>query len=252
MIQSALGIVDKMRIEVYEDNKYNNPKKTIFVQLNPEKYSMQHNVVFYEGQPVGASSNDLQFNKIESEKVNFEFLFDSTGVVPPGKIKDGKGSMSFLENAANQSNPISSNLSSITKSVEDDLEAFKKLLLGYNGTTHETAYLHLIWGGYSLKCRLVSMDVQYSLFNNSGLPMRANAKCAFIGTATYKVMLAEQTKSSPDMTHERIYSMNDKISLMAEKIYGNPNYYIDVARSNALLSFRNANVGEPISFPPIK
>jgi len=46
MTQSALGIIDKMRIEVFDKSGSSTPKKTIFVQLNPEKYSMKQNVVF--------------------------------------------------------------------------------------------------------------------------------------------------------------------------------------------------------------
>lgn len=253
MIQSALGIVDKMRIEVYKSSKYDTPKKTIFVQLNPEKYSIKQNVIFCEGQPIGASNNDLKFNKIEGEEVSFEFLFDSTGVVPPGKIKSGKGTMSFLEQSAGSVNgPVNANFSEQTKSVEEELEGFKNLLMGYNGETHETSYLNLIWGGYSLKCRLKSLEIDYTLFRKDGRPIRAKAKCVFKGTSTYKLMLASQKKSSPDLTHERTFEMNDKLTLMAENIYENPSYYIDVANNNSLLSFRAIDVGQKITFPPIK
>lgn len=253
MIQSALGIIDKMRIEVYDKSDYASPKKTIFVQLNPEKYTMKQNVVFCEGQPIGATNTDLKFNKIEGEEVVFEFLFDSTGVVPPGKIKSGKGTMSFLEQASGATNgPVNANFTDEVKSVEVEVEEFKKLLMGYNGATHQTAYLQLIWGGYNLECRLKAMEVEYYLFRKDGRPLRAKAKCTFKGTSTYKLMLANQKKSSPDLTHEREYLMNDKLTLMAENIYESSNYYIDVATVNSLLSFRNIAVGKKILFPPIK
>jgi hypothetical protein len=256
MIQAVLGIIDKMRIEVFETNEYDkDPKKTIFVQLNPEKYTMKQNVVFSESQPMGATGNDLKFNKIEGEEVTFEFLFDSSGVVSPGKIKDGKGKMSFLDKAGDVLDalkPAVVNPFAEVKSVEEDLEAFKNLLLGYNGKTHHTAYLQLLWGGYSLQCRLKNMEIEYYLFRKDGRPIRAKAKCTFKGTVSYKTMVAEQKKSSPDLTHERQFEMNDKLTLISENIYENPNYYIDVAQSNALLSFRNIRLGEKLIFPPIK
>jgi hypothetical protein len=46
--------------------------------------------------------------------------------------------------------------------------------------------------------------------------------------------------------------MNDKLALMAENIYENPSYYVDVAQTNQLLSFRKIETGQNISFPPIK
>ena len=66
MIKGLLGVLDKMRIEVFPTKEYiEPPKKTIFVQLNPEKYSMRHNVVFCEGQAMGTSGSDLRFNMID-------------------------------------------------------------------------------------------------------------------------------------------------------------------------------------------
>lgn len=256
MIQAALGIIDKMRIEVYNDPNYKkDPKKTIFVQLNPDKYTVKHNVVFCEGQPMGATSNELKFDRIESPEVTFDFIFDSSGVVPPGKVKDGKGKMSLLDNVSSFADglkPVLVNPFDEVKSVEEAIEEFKNLLMGFDGQKHQTAYLKLLWGGYELPCRLKNMEVEYYLFRGDGCPIRAKAKCLFKGTATYKSMVEEQKKSSPDLTHEREFMMNDKITLLSEGIYENPDHYIDVAKRNKLLSFRKINIGTKLIFPPIK
>ncbi|OVE59691.1 CIS tube protein [Chryseobacterium mucoviscidosis] len=256
MIQAALGIIDKMRIEVYETSDYKKtPKKTIFVQLNPEKYIRRNNVVFSEEQPIGASSGNLGFNKIDGEEVTFDFVFDSSGVVPPGKIKDGKGEMSLLDKAGDVLGALSPaivNSFTEVKSVEEDVEAFKNLTIGYNGDTHQTAYLQILWGGFKLQCRLKSMDIEYTLFRKDGRPIRAKVKCVFKATTTHQIMVAQQNKTSPDLTHFRTVTMNDKLPLMAENIYENASYYIDVAQTNQLLSFRKIETGQNISFPPIK
>jgi hypothetical protein len=65
-------------------------------------------------------------------------------------------------------------------------------------------------------------------------------------------MVAKENKSSPDLTHQRMVKMNDKLTLLSEDIYENSNYYIDVAKNNKLLSFRQLQLGENIIFPPIK
>lgn len=254
MIQSALGILDKMRIEVYNrmDCK-GEPFKTIFVQLNPEKYTIKHNVVFCEGQPIGATGTDLKFNKIEGEEVTFDFVFDSSGVVPPGKIVAGKSTgMSLLETVKESLEAKARNPFEEAKSVDVDVEDFRKLLMGYIDTEHQISYLLLIWGNYRLNCRLKNMDIEYSLFRKDGRPIRAKVKCVFKGTVSYELMVAEQNKLSPDITHQRTINMNEKITLIAENIYENPNYYIDVAQHNDLLSFRNSKTGQELLFPPIK
>lgn len=256
MIDGILGIIDKMRIEVFPTKKYQEPpRKTIFVQLNPEKYSLHHNVDFCEGQAIGTSGTDLRFNRIEEEEVNFEFWFDSSGVVPPGKIQDGSGNSAFsnlVENVLDSVSPVFINPLAEVDTVEKQVEEFKNLLMGYDGDTHQTSYLRLLWGGYSLDCRLKSMEIEYSLFRKDGRPIRAKVKCVFKGTVDYKTMVAKENKSSPDLTHERWVKMNDKLTLLSEDIYQNDNYYVDVAKSNKLLTFRNLKVGEKLQFPPIK
>lgn len=256
MIQGLLGIIDKMRIEVFSSKEYTEPpKKTIYVQLNPEKYTIKQNVAFCEGQAMGTTGSDLKFNKIEGEEVNFEFLFDSSGVVPKGKIVEGKGpesSMDVTGAVASSFTPAVVNPFGEVETVDKDVEEFKKLLMSYNGETHQTSFLRLIWGAYHLDCRLKSMDIEYSLFRKDGRPIRAKVKCAFKGTIDYKLMVAKENKSSPDLTHQRIVKMNDKLTLLAEDIYENSNYYIDVAKNNKLLSFRQLQLGENIVFPPIK
>lgn len=257
MIKGLLGIIDKMRIEVFSTKEYTEPpEKTIFVQLNPEKYSMRHNVAFCEDQAMGTSGSDLTFNRIDGgEEVNFEFFFDSSGMVPPGKIKDGKGEESLLDVAgdiANALKPAIVNPFAEVETVEKEVEEFKNLLMSYNGDTHQTSFLKLLWGGYSLNCRLKSMDIEYSLFRKDGRPIRAKVKCVFKGTIDYKLMVARENKSSPDLTHERVVKMNDDLTLLSESIYQNNAFYIDVAKKNKLLSFRELNVGQKINFPPIK
>jgi hypothetical protein len=39
---------------------------------------------------------------------------------------------------------------------------------------------------------------------------------------------------------------------MTDKIYENPNYYIDVAKANGLTSFRKITAGTKIFFPPVE
>jgi len=256
IIEGLLGLIDKMRIEVYPSKEYNELEaETIYVQFNPEKYIQKHNVVFCEGQAMGSTGSDLKFNKIEEEEVTFDFLFDSSGVAPPGKTVKGKGpekSPDIGGDITASLKPAIVNPATKIETVEKEVENFRKSLMGYNGDKHQTAYLKLLWGGYSLSCRLKSMDIEYSLFRKDGRPLRAKIKCLFKGTTDYKVMIAEENKQSPDLTHTRVMMMNDSLALLSEDIYENNNYYIDVARSNKLLSFRKISTGKKINFPPIK
>lgn len=244
-IEGVLGIIEKMCIKVYSDNSYTEAKllDTLFVQLNPEKYSIKKNVNFCEGQPVGASGGELKFNKIEPEEVNFEFLFDSTGAIPPVKSEN---------KIADTLSPTVVNPLGEPESIEEVVENFKERLIGYLGDSHQTAFLELIWGGYHFQCRTKSLEVEYLLFGRNGRPLRAKVKCTFKGTTTYTMMVKKQGKKSPDVTHEVEFKMNESLPNKANTIYQNSTYYTDVAKANHLLSFRHIKQGTKIYFPPVK
>lgn len=255
MIEGILGIIDKMRIEVYPNIEYNETEaiKTIFVQVNPENYTINHEVEFCEGQTIGSSSQELKFNRIGSEEVTFDFVFDSSGVIPPAKIKDGKvESLPLSDSLIDVLKPAIVNPFEQAATIEEELEEFKKQLSGYDGETHETRYLRLLWGKFQLECRLTSISIEYKVFGRDGRPIRANAICKFKGTQSYGEMQAEQNRQSPDVTHKKIVNQKDKITLMAEKAYNQNAFYIDVAKANRLLSFRSLETGQSLRFPPIK
>lgn len=244
-IEGVLGIIEKMCIKVYKDNTYTEGAilDTLYVQLNPEKYSIKKNINFCEGQPIGASGGELKFNKIEPEEANFEFIFDSTGAIPLPKVKTS---------IADTLKPTVINPLAETESIEEIVEKFKERLVGYVGDTHQTAFLELIWGGYHFRCRAKGLEIEYSLFGRNGRPLRAKVKCSFKGTTSYELMQKEQKKKSPDITHEVEFRMNDSLALKANTIYKNPSFYSDVAKANELLSFRHVKQGSKIYFPPLK
>jgi len=255
MIQGALGIIDKMRIEVYSTQDFSNaePIKTIFVQVNPDKYTIDQKVEFHDGQAVGSSSQNLRFNRIGSEEVSFEFLFDSSGIIPPAKIIEGKAdNLPLAESLIDVLKPAIANPFEQAATIDEELEEFKKLLSGYNGSQHETRYLRLLWGSYLLECRLTQISIAYILFRKDGRPIRAKATCKFKGTQSYGEMQADQNQQSPDVTHEKVFKQEDKFTLMAEQIYKNKQHYTDAARANGLLSFRNIETGKKLLFPPLK
>jgi hypothetical protein len=65
-------------------------------------------------------------------------------------------------------------------------------------------------------------------------------------------MLAEQSRQSPDVSHQIEIKEGDTIMSLCEEIYGDSKYYIEVARINGLKSIRNLKLGSLLYFPPLK
>ena len=253
MIQQALGLIEKMRIEVRKAaNADSPPFKTIFVQFNPETYTISKTVDYGEEQPMGASNGNLSFNKIEPEEINFDFWFDASGVAPPAKITEGSSTIPLQESIIEAVKPAIVNPLEQANTIEKELEEFKKLLTEYNGDTHEVNYLKLIWGGYLLDCRLTKMSINYTLFRNDGRPIRAKASCTFKGTSSYQLMQANANQQSSDITHIKTFQDDERLSLICEKIYNSNEHYIQIAQVNNLMSFRKIPKGNLLKFPPLK
>ena len=89
------------------------------------------------------------------------------------------------------------------------------------------------------------------MFNPDGTPVRVIATAAFVGSIEDNLREAIKRSNSPDLTHIRKVSEGDTLPLMTFKIYGNSAYYLEVARINKLVNFRNLVPGTDIFFPPI-
>jgi nucleoid-associated protein YgaU len=132
------------------------------------------------------------------------------------------------------------------------LEKFKATVFEFKGDTHRPYYLMLLWGTLIFKGVLTSMDIEYRLFGPDGTPLRAVAKCAFKGSITDGQRLRQDNLMSPDVTHKRTFKASDKLPLMADDIYTDQRYYIDVAKANNLDSFRSIKPGTSLDFLPLE
>lgn len=232
------GTLEKMKIIPCTDALYTEApgEDPYLVQINPESYALTQQINFNEAQAQGNSGAQLQFRNSSPQELEFDFIFDGTGVISQGnallKIASIFGAGEKL-------------------SVPEELEKFKHVVLTYAGDTHEPRYVKLLWGTLLFKCRLTNLKVTYKLFKPDGTPLRASAKCTFRESIEPTEREALEDNQSPDLTHMRVVKEGDTLPLMTYRIYGDSKYYLEVARVNKLVNFRRLSVGQKIYFPPI-
>ncbi len=218
--------VSKLKIFSYADADRKSSDANMEVLVNPENYSQKITVKFSEKQAPGTTAKMPKFSKMEPQKLDFELLFDSTGVI--NGVRDD------------------------TNGVESELAKFKKLVLEYKGDKHRPRFLSIYWGTLKFDCCLETLDITYKLFRSDGLPLRALAKVGFIGSMDDTKRVNKENSKSPDLTHIRTVNEGDTLPLMAFRVYGDSKYYIEVAKVNELNDFRNLKTGQKIKFPPIE
>lgn len=237
MFSVPFNAAEKMMIIPFKDPEYTNPAFAPYRALiNPETYTYKFKTEYCETQGPGASGVALKFSKMLPQEFNFDFLFDGTGVIT--SLADGSSLIP----------PDVNRIAGVTL----QLEKFKATVFDFKGDLHRPHYLMLLWGTLIFKGVLTAMDIEYRLFGPEGTPLRAIAKCSFKGSIADTQRLLQDNLMSPDVTHKRTFKSSDKLPLMSDDIYTDQRYYIDVAITNSLDSFRSIKPGTIVHFLPLE
>lgn len=223
----SAGELTKLKILAYSDAEFNFPISDgeFTTLINPEKYAFHYKIEQNEEQGTGTTANAIKFNKTLPENLDLSFVFDRTGAIKTSETSEN--------------------------GVIDDIEKFKKVVLDYDGENHQPSYLKILWGTLVFKGKLSEMEIEFKLFNSTGIPIRALAIAKFTGFVDENLRVAKENAKSPDLTHLRMVMDGDTLPWMCYKIYGDSRYYLEVAKTNNLYDFRNLIVGKQLFFPPL-
>ncbi len=218
------------------------PGDTYTVQVNPSSYTLNRVLTYSYHRGQGFSKGEAVYNDSPPVNLQFEFLFDGTGVVPkPSELGDIP-LVGAIASALSGDKPFV---------VMDEIKKFDKLVYDYSSKIHRPRQLLLIWGTLVFPCVLTSLDYRYTLFKEDGTPLRAVAACTFCESIPHAERVRRENGSSPDLTHLRDVQEGDTLPFLAHEIYGNAQLYLEVARVNKLVNFRRLRPASRLSFPPL-
>lgn len=234
------GELIKLKIKAYSDERFSEEisEGEFKSLLNPDRYTFNYKIEQNNNQASGTSSSAVRFNKIPPENLDLEFVFDRTGVVVDYGSPQTDADDKVYKDEGN--------------GIIDDIEQFKRVVFDYNGDNHRPNYLVISWGTLLFKGTLTEMNITYKLFKPDGLPLRASVNAKFKGFVEDNLRIARENNSSPDLTHVRMVMEGDTLPLMTYRIYGDPKFYLEVAKANKIANFRKLKVGQMIVFPPIQ
>lgn len=217
------GPLKKLTIEAHREADYSDSAAETFTAMfNPTSYTQKYELEYQEEQGAGTTGSPQVFGKIKPQDYTFELVFDGTGAITD------------------------------SKDVHEEVEHFLKVTGKHDGEIHRPFYLKISWSKLAVKCVLKSADITYNLFKSNGDPLRAKVKAVFSENIEETLRVAQERKSSPDLTHVKQVKDQTTLPLMAHRIYKNPAYYFQLARANKLKHFRNLETGTRLTFPPVK
>lgn len=217
------GALEKLVIKAYEKPDYSGqPIGEFESYVNPSEITLSYEIEYDAAQGSGTTSSRMNFKKQKPGDMSLTFFIDGTGA----------------------------NGSRID--VQQKIEEFQTVT-GYNGNIHRPNYLKVVWGTLQVKrCVLKSASIAYKLFRPDGIPLRAVITAGFSDNSDDQTRVAMAQDQSPDLTHMRLIKAGDRLPVLCEQIYGDPAYYIDVARANRIDHFRALQPGTKIFFPPLE
>jgi len=205
----------------------NSAGKEYVALINPNEIRENFSVTYTEEEmtPIGTLKPDIRFVRVDPDNLTIKLIIDGTGAIDPDAP---------------------------TASVQ--LKKLKDVVLAYLSAKHETPVLTITWGEAvkQFTGRMLSMSIDYSLFTVNGAPIRAEVNMEFKEDTPPATDSKKRNTNSPDLTHIVRVKAGDTLPDMCQNIYGNSNMYLEIARINSLINFRNLKAGTDILFPPIR
>jgi hypothetical protein len=204
----------------------------IRAMFNPEKYTVSKSVQYAEIGIPGLDSPVLQFVRGQNERVTMELFFDTT---------DG----------------------GMSDDVDDVRDYTRDLydLLKVDSETHAPPRSTIVWGdggqltsyGSNIPPWMVleSLSEEFTLFNPSGIPLRARVSTTWREAWTIEEQLQETPRHSADRTKLRRVLRGETLSHIAWTMYGDPRQWRAIADANSLDNPRRIAPGQVLNVPPL-
>jgi hypothetical protein len=101
------------------------------------------------------------------------------------------------------------------------------------------------------RCIMESVRQKFTLFSPEGVPLRATLSVSLREYKTLQNQLDELRLSSPDRTHVHVLQQGETLASVANRYYGSPVDWRDVALKNGLNDPRRMTTGLFLQVPPL-
>lgn len=217
--------MERLKFTAYTDAKYGSEIGSHTVLMDPDTLKFGKEIVYREDRQLGAIGGNSRFERYKPESLSFKFTVDCTG---------------FVEGTRESDN------------VYDKIQGVEKLLYAYNSDGHRPSYVLIQYVELLFRGQVKKMDVEYILFSNSGIPLRACVELTFTGFRCSEEERKKFSRQSPDVSRLITVRQGETLAYLCHRIYGDSFLVRQVARFNNLNGFRDIPAGTELLFPPLK
>ncbi|MEH2521998.1 nucleoid-associated protein YgaU [Bradyrhizobium sp. AZCC 1610] len=198
------------------------PKVTpdvIPLRFNPTEYQLQKQNNFAEISIPGLETPPIQYVRGASEKLTLELIVDT-----------------------------SDTLEDVRKKYVDAVRG----LLNINTELHAPPLVAFEWDREIFKGVLESLNVTYTLFSSTGVPLRAKLSTTLREYRPVNVQFSERPRNSPDVEKSFTVRRGDELWSIAAQIYRDPAQWRALALANDIQDPRSLEPGTQLLVPRLR
>lgn len=190
-------------------------EKTLEICFNPTEYSISESNDYAEAQIPGLGAPIIQFKQGKARTLSLELMLDTYDTKDASKKDIRNKFIKPLEKAIQ---------------VDSDL--------------HAPLFCQIIWGTLNFVGILESLEKKYTLFNKSGIPVRARVTLKVKEYIPLPLIVKNARLSSPDRRKMFTLKDGDDIWQMSYRAYEDPAQWRVIAEAN--------NIDDPLELEPGK
>lgn len=198
----------------------------LYVQFNPESYSVSERVEYKQIPGQGDEKSVIQYVSAVQSVSSLSFNFDTDSVLAASVSKS----------------KIATDVSALTTKFSN--------LLRIRGDLHRPPLVKFVWGSISIKGVVISVDTSFTMFDQKGVPVRAKVDCKLLSWGTESAVRRSPLQS-PDRTKSRVMSEDSNLWELANREYGDMNRWRIIARANQILDPMDIETGTVVKVPAL-
>ena len=201
------------------------------VLFNPSEYQLTDGASYSEKKIPGLDGPILQYISGDATELSLNLFLDT--YVPPA----ASSLISF--GTPKQSTDVSN----ITKQIAD--------ATSIDGSMHRPPKVTFKWGSLNFEGVVTKMNHTYTMFTESGMPVRAKVSLTFKSLISLKDTKRKSPFESPDRTKYRTLRQGMGLWDIANMEYGDPDMWKVIARENGILNPLEVRPGQVVKLPAL-
>ena len=201
------------------------------VLFNPSEYQLTDGASYSEKKIPGLDGPILQYISGDATELSLNLFLDT--YVPPA----ASSLISF------GTPKESTDVSNITKQIAD--------ATSIDGSMHRPPKVTFRWGSLNFEGVVTKMNHTYTMFTESGMPVRAKVSLTFKSLISPQDTKRKSPFESPDRTKYRTLRQGTGLWDIANREYGDPDMWKVIARENGILNPLDVRPGQVVKLPAL-